>query len=70
MANDKKKSVPGIQVTAKRAGFRRAGIAWGTEPIGIALSDLSKEQLKQIRTEPMLTVVDIDIPIAEAKDAE
>ncbi|MCX7172602.1 MAG: HI1506-related protein [Proteobacteria bacterium] len=61
----KEKTVRGILVKSKVAGFRRAGMAWGTEPVGIALTDLTREQLKQIRVEPMLVVEDADIPVVE-----
>lgn len=56
------KTVPGIRVKSRIAGFRRAGIAWAAEPTDIVLSDLSKGQRAQIRAEPMLVVEDIMIP--------
>ena len=65
---NKVKKVSGLRVTSKQDGFRRGGRAWsGTTEI--ALSELSKEQLKLIRNEaksekPMLVVQDIQIPVA------
>lgn len=45
-----------LSVTAKRDGFRRAGRAWSKEATVVALADLTKEEIKQITNEPMLTV--------------
>lgn len=50
-----------IRVTAKRDGFRRAGRAWsGTTEV--PAGDLSKAQLAQLKSEPMLVVDEIDAP--------
>lgn len=59
------KTVPGLRVTAKQAGFRRAGVAWGVELTEVATSKFNKAQLAQLRAEPMLVVTDIDLPVAE-----
>lgn len=62
-----KKTTPGIRVVATTAGFRRAGRAWSVEPSDVPLRDLNKEQIAQIRAEPLLAVIDIDIDIASAE---
>lgn len=64
-AASKPKAVPGLWVVAKTDGFRRAGIAWPKAGIGVALSALTKAQVKDLRAEPRLTVTDIEIPAAE-----
>ena len=61
----KGKPAPGLWVEAKVDGFRRAGIAWPKAGIGVALSALTKSQIKELRAEPKLTVTDIEIPAAE-----
>jgi hypothetical protein len=55
MAN---KKVQVLQVTAKRAGFRRAGIAFGPETVTLPVAALSKEQVAALKAEPMLVVVE------------
>jgi hypothetical protein len=53
-------STPGLEVTSKMDGFRRAGIAWTKTPTFVALSDLTDEQVAQIKNEPELTVTEVD----------
>lgn len=57
----KGKTVPGIRVSAKAEGFRRAGRAWTKQPTDVPVSEFSKDQLKALRAETMLTVADIEI---------
>jgi len=61
----KGKTTPGLWVEAKVDGFRRAGIAWPKAGLGIALSALTKAQVKELRAEPKLAVTDIEIPADE-----
>lgn len=59
-----------LRVVAKRAGFRRAGYSFGPEPLQIPLADISEEQEAQLRGDPMLLVVDVDIaPVAGGAEA-
>lgn len=63
----------GLRVLAKREGFRRAGFCFGSAPVDVALSDITEEQEALLRDEPMLLLVDIDLPDAQAEstgDAE
>lgn len=62
------KTVPGIRVVAKRDGFRRAGFAWSKAGTDMPLKGMPKDVLKQLRDEPMLSVTDIEIPVAEAAE--
>lgn len=59
----KTKKVPALRVASKREGFRRAGRAWYTMPVEVFLSDLTEDQLAQIRAEPMLDVTDIEVEV-------
>ncbi|BBL70332.1 HI1506-related protein [Methylogaea oryzae] len=52
---------PGLRVTAKREGFRRAGWNWSTAPIELPAANFSKEEIAALRAEPMLVVEDIEI---------
>ncbi|HEY8035215.1 MAG TPA: hypothetical protein VIF37_06460 [Methylobacter sp.] len=61
------KTVPGIRVRTTQAGFRRGGREWsGTTEVPV--SDLTKEQLKQIREEKLLVIDDIEIEQPESGD--
>lgn len=53
--------VPALSVVSARAGFRRAGRAWGKEASVVKLSDLTNEQIKQIKGESLLTVTEVEI---------
>ena len=55
-----------IKVVPKRAGFRRAGLAFPEEGLTISLSELSEAQLEQLESEPMLVThrVTVDAPAA------
>lgn len=59
--------VPALSVVSGREGFRRAGRAWGKEATVVKLSELSKDQIKQIKGEALLTViaVEVDEEVAE-----
>lgn len=48
-----------LLVSAKKAGFRRAGRAWRTEPTEVSVDGLSEAQVEQLLAEPMLTVVPV-----------
>lgn len=64
-ANDKSapkggaKAVTQLQVTARRAGFRRAGRAWPAEAVTVSADDFTAEQVEQLLAEPMLTVTSV-----------
>ena len=67
MADAKQKTtkVPGLRVTAKVAGFRRAGRAWSAAPEDVITADFTKQQIADIKADPALTVVEIEIDVAE-----
>lgn len=57
---------PALRITSKQPGFRRAGMAFGTDPVDVPLEDLSDEQVEQIKGESMLVCVEVEIeaPVA------
>lgn len=58
----------GLKVIARAAHFRRAGFAFTGEPTVIPLSELTEEQVEQLKAEPLLVVQEVDIKAeAEAK---
>lgn len=60
----------GIEITSKRDGFRRGGIAHSRTPVVHDTYAFSSAQLAAIRAEPMLTVRDLDsAPPAEVTSA-
>lgn len=61
-------TVPALSVVAAREGFRRAGRAWSKECIVVPLSELTEEQIEQIKNESVLTVTEVEIPAQEAAE--
>lgn len=53
--------VPALSVVSGREGFRRAGRAWGKEATVVKLSELSKDQIAQIKGEALLTVAAVEV---------
>lgn len=49
-----------LQITAKRDGFRRGGIAHSSKPTTYKADDLTSEQIAQFLAEPELVVVVLD----------
>lgn len=47
-----------LHVVAKREGFRRAGFAFGSESTRLVVDELTAEQVKQLKEEPMLVVTE------------
>jgi hypothetical protein len=54
------KKVPALKVSSLREGFRRGGRAWTKEAQVVKLSELTKDQIAQIKGEPMLAVVETE----------
>lgn len=53
--------VPALSVTSSQEGFRRGGRAWSKAAAVVKLSDLTKDQVKQIKGESMLTVTEVEV---------
>lgn len=66
IANFLTESTYGLEVTSSQAGFRRAGRAWSTTPTVVKLSELTEEQARQIKGEPMLSARIVLIQAEEA----
>ncbi|CCG09270.1 HI1506-related protein [Pararhodospirillum photometricum] len=45
-----------IRVSARRAGFRRGGRAWGLAPTEVDAATMTPSQLAALEAEPMLVV--------------
>lgn len=58
-----------VRITAKRAGFRRAGIAHPDRPVEYPIDRFAPEALERLRGEPMLIVDVIDQPDQEIAPA-
>jgi hypothetical protein len=56
-----------IRITARRDGFRRAGLAHPARPIEHPAEAFTAEQLAQLQAEPMLTVELVEAEPAEGK---
>lgn len=52
----KRKSIAGLEVQSKQAGFRRAGRDWSIEATFVALDELTDEQIAALETELLLSV--------------
>lgn len=63
-------TAPGLRVTAKKAGFRRAGRAWNVEPTDVLLADLTDDQIEALKGETALVVEEIDIEVEESADSK
>ena len=68
MATQKSRAgkIPGLRIRALVDGFRRAGRAWGAEPVDAPLAEFTSAQVAQLRAEPLLAVEDIEIDAAAA----
>ena len=52
----------GIRIISSKDGFRRAGLAHTKEPKEYPVDQFTKDQLEALKTEPMLTVTEVDLP--------
>jgi hypothetical protein len=57
----------GIKVVCAAASYYRGGIQFSKEPKVVSLADLSEEQLAEIKGDPDLAVVEVDIAADDAK---
>jgi hypothetical protein len=54
-------STAGLKVTAILDGFCRAGLSWSDRPTFVRVSDLTEEQIAEMKRCPGLTVVDVEL---------
>lgn len=54
-------STPGLEVTSSQDGFWRADLMWSSTPTTVKLCELTQFQIDQLRGEPVLSVVDVDV---------
>lgn len=58
----KTKKVPGLRITTRRDGFRRAGRIWhGTTEV--PADEFSKDELKMLKDERLLTIEEIELEV-------
>lgn len=62
--------VPALRVVSKHEGFRRTDRAWSKEAITVKLSELSEEEIKAIKEEPMLIVTEVEVEVEVEVEAE
>lgn len=60
-----RRSIPGLEVSSTRDGYRRAGFAWTKAPITITGFDLTETQFNQIIEDQELTVRFVDVVVGE-----
>lgn len=58
---------PAVRITARRPGFRRAGLAHPAEPVVHPAGTFSDAQLEQLRAEPNLAVEIVDTDPASSR---
>lgn len=58
-----------LRITAKRAGFRRAGLAHPDTPVDHKLADFTDEQVKALKAETMLIVSEVEGKATQAAPA-
>ena len=58
-----------LRISARREGFRRAGIAHTVAPADHPLDTLTAKQIAALKAEPMLLVVELDAPEGGKKAA-
>lgn len=59
-----KAKVKALQVLSAREGFRRGGQVFGRAVRTVLISDLSKEQIEQIKNEKLLVVSEVEVDAA------
>ncbi|MBK1614993.1 hypothetical protein CKO44_16105 [Rubrivivax gelatinosus] len=60
--------IKGLRIVSRKEGFRRAGRAFGAEPVEIPLSDLKKAEIEALKDEPMLVVTETEIEPLKAAE--
>jgi len=54
-----------LRVVAKREGFRRAALVFGSQPLDIPLDALTVAQRAAIERDPMLLATEVEVEIAD-----
>lgn len=56
-----KNTIKVLRIKSAWEGFRRCGHAFGKEPVDIPLDELTRQEIKLLKEEPMLAVVEAEI---------
>ncbi|AKU21878.1 HI1506-related protein [Massilia sp. NR 4-1] len=59
------KSIPGLEVSSTRDGYRRGGRGWTKEPQKVPAADFTDEQRQALEWDSNIRVVEIDIPVTD-----
>jgi len=59
-----------LRVIARREGFRRAGLVFGSSPREVALDALTVAQRTAIEGDPMLLATEVEVAAAAGNQAE
>jgi hypothetical protein len=59
-----------LRITARRHGFRRAGLAHPAVPVDHPIGELTNEQIEALLAEPMLVVERVEIDEADPAIAD
>lgn len=62
--------VSALRIVSARDGFRRAHRAWSVAPTVVLLSELSEEDLADLKAEAMLSIEAIEIAAEAESDAD
>lgn len=62
--------IAALRITARRDGFRRAGIDHPATPVDHPLTRFSKAQIAQLKNEPALVVVEVEIDEPDAPETK
>lgn len=60
----------GLRIVARKDVFRRCGRAFGAEPIEIALTNLTEDEVAILEAETQLVVTRVDITAATEPEAK
>lgn len=52
----------GLRIVSRPPRFLRCGREFGPEPRTIPLSELTDEEVERLKAEPLLVVIEVDIP--------
>lgn len=69
MAKKQTKKTAALAITAKTGPYRRAGLAFGTEPREIPIDDLTKEQIEMLKADSELVIEPTEVADRNADSA-
>jgi hypothetical protein len=61
------KTIKVLEITSRPESFCRAGRRWTRIPVQVPIDDLTKDEIKALKSEKELAVVEKDVVVAEDK---